>query len=317
MNYDIKCPILKKINEYHSKYEQTQIIINDKEIVVTKCFRGNSRCIVYICGFDDYFYHYHVVEEYLDLDFIAIDLPGFGKNKGYEFDNHLENMELLCDCLSKTIKLYCSKFEIVDILGFSMGGNIALYYVWSAERNYELFLPRKLLLLSPLVNFYIEWPGIAILATLLSRICYLFSNRIDLHYSYFDKETEDMLELEDIYSSEKLNKYEIEDFDINRIGGYHIKPFSNGTVVTVLNNINTMVNSTGITTETICLSSNKYGNEPLKEDPAVNPEDIKYYLEKICENLILNQVECGHQPLRQPYYTPVTFIDVCNFIFEK
>lgn len=317
MQCEIKCPILKKICETDPIYDQRKTTIKNKEIITTTCFRNNKRCIIYICGFDDYFYYHHVVEEYPDLDFIAIDLPGFGYNKGYYFDNHLTEMDLLCECISETIKIYCSSYENVSLMGFSMGGHVSLYYTWLAERNTNLFLPDELLLISPLVNFYTRYPVLFFIGAILSRISYLISSQINMRPSYFDIENNDMLELEDIYSSEKLSKYEIDDFDVNSIGGYHPKPFSNGTIVTVLNNMNKMINSNGIATKTICVCSTEFGNEPLKQDCAVHPDDILSYIDKICTNVKIQQFECGHQPLKQPFYTGISFIDVCNCLFDK
>lgn len=314
---EIRCPILKKVCEINPIYRQWKFCIRNKEIIVTTCYRGNNKCIIYLSGYDDCWYYHHVAEEYQDLDFISIDCEGFGVNKGYTYDNHLIYMNEICECISETIFKCCFNFENVYMMGFSMGGHIALYYTWLAERNEHLFLPKKLLLLSPLVNFYTEYPFIVSIGILLSRITYLFSSQIDLHSSYFDIEINDMLELEDIYSNEKLKKYEIDDFDISSIGGYHSKPFLNGTIVTVLNNMNTMLASNGILTETICVCSNKYGNEPLKEDNILNPEDIKKYLGIICNKLKLKQFDCGHNPLRQPYFTSVSFVDICNYLFEK
>ena len=114
---EIICPILKKVNEYKEIYKQWKLNIKDKEIIVTTCFRRNKRCIVYIPGFDDYFFYHHVAEEYPDIDFISVDLPGFGNNKGQSFDNHLGNMNELCEFISETIKKCCLDFEIIDILG--------------------------------------------------------------------------------------------------------------------------------------------------------------------------------------------------------
>ena len=312
----IECPIISKICEVNPIYEQRIHMIDDSRVVVTSCKRGNSRCIVYIPGYDDYFYYHHVVEEYPELDFISIDIPGFGYNKFRVFDNHITEMRQICRFISEIMFIYDVDYMQVDILGFSMGGQIALYYVWYSER-YSVYKFSNLLLSNPLLNFYTESSIVWFLAVFISRITYLFSNKINIRPRSLKYKSDDLFELEDIYQKNiNLKKYEITNFDVNQIGGTHDKPFSNGTLVTIMNNMSSILYSSGIMTNTICVCSKKFGNEPLKEDNVCNPADIFEILPKICKNYKIYPFECGHQPFKQPYYAKCNFIEICNQLFE-
>lgn len=319
MDRTIPCPIISKICETNPIYDQKVYTFNNEKIIVTSCLRGNKRCVVYIPGYDDYFYYHHIVEEYPDIDFMSIDIPGFGYNKGYYFDNHLADMGTLCAYISCALEIYESKtpHDRVDILGFSMGGQIALYYVWLSEHTNGLFKFDNLLLSNPLLNFYIDSVLIRYAAVFISRIIYLFSNKINIRPSLLEYETEYLYELEDIFSSEKLKKYGVKNFDVWKVGGNFPKPFSNGTMVTVMNNMCTMINSTGITTRTICIYSSSFGNTQLKQDNVVNPADIESNLPKICKNYKLCKFEMGHSPFRQPFFAEVNYVDICNVLFER
>lgn len=319
MNKLASCPIMSKVCKVTPIYTQNEHFFDDVKIIVTSCFRNNERCIVYIPGYDDYFYHHHVVSEYPNIDFMSIDIPGFGYNKGYPFDNHLENISKLCLYISKAIIYYLDKFPHmnVDILGFSMGGHIAMCYVWLSERVNYLFRFRKLLLTNPLTCFHIKNNIVTFLAEFISRVTYLFSSTINIKPTVFGYEIEDYLEMENIYENELLKQYHIDDFNTFKIGGEDSKPFSNGTMVTIVNNVKEMINSDGIKTPTLCICSEKFGSDPLKKDGVCDPVDTVEYLPKICKNLRIEQFECGHQPFRQPYYAKVNFVMICDVLFEE
>jgi len=312
---EIKCPILSKVNQVKKLYKQKTILFNDKKVVITSVNRNNDRCIIYLPGFDDYFYHHHVVEEYQNIDFISLDIPGFGFNKGHDFDNHLQNMDTICYYISETTKHFC-KYKTIDLMGFSTGGHIATYYVWKSEQDNTLFRFRKLLLISPLLNIYLESTWSLYLGIFVSRLTYAFSSRINIRSDAWEYESYDYPELKNIYSSEKLKKYKIKDFNIFKVGGHFRKPISNGTIVTILNNIQQIIKGNKITTPIICVCSTSYGPNYLTQDSYCHHQDITTILHKISDNYQLKKFECGHQPLKQPFFTDVSFIDICNFIFE-
>lgn len=315
----IPCPIISKICETNPIYKQKVYSFNGEKIIVTECLRGNKRCIVYIPGYDDYFYYHHIVEEYPHIDFISVDIPGFGYNKGYYFDNHLADMGTLCAYISYTLEIYKAKYnhDRIDILGFSMGGQIALYYVWLSEHTNGLFKFDTLLLSNPLLNFFTESVIIKYAAIFISRITYLFSNKLNIRPSLLEYEVDYLYELEDIYSNSKLKKYKVENFDVWKVGGSHQKPFSNGTMVTVMNNMCTMINSSGVATRTICVCSSSFGDGQLKQDNVVNPMDTEENLPKICKNYKIKKFQCGHQPFKQPFYAETNYIDICDVLFER
>jgi alpha-beta hydrolase superfamily lysophospholipase len=315
MEMEIECPILSKINETNPIYKQKILRIANNDIIVTTAFRGNRRCIVYIPGYDDHWYLHHVFEEYPHLDFISIDIPGFGFNKNRYFDNHLENMQLICHFISEATRQCCAH-EIVDCLGFSLGGHISLYYTWTSEFNKRLFKFNKLLLVSPLVNIYCDSTLALYLGIFVSRVTYAFTNKLNVRYDAGEYEYRDYPELKNIYESEKLKKYNVTDFNIYKIGGKFSKPISNGTVVTILNNINEIKKGYKIQTPVICVCSSSYGPNELTQDNVCHHQDITDYLDEICRNHVIHKFKCGHHPLRQPFFTDVSFVDICNKLFE-
>ena len=46
----------------------------------------STKVIYYFCGYNDYFYHYHMLEKGFDI--VVIDIPGFGFNKKYDIDDN-------------------------------------------------------------------------------------------------------------------------------------------------------------------------------------------------------------------------------------
>lgn len=312
------CPIMSKIFEQDIFYDQHDFYDGEDKIIVTTHLNNNKRCVVYISGYDDYFYHHNVVEYYPYIDFISIDVPGFGYNKGYSHDNNILNINKMCGNISSVLndQRYNLKDKDVDIIGFSMGGHIAMCYVWLSERSEDMFKFRKLLLMNPLFDFKTESQILTKIAVFLSRLTYFFTNSLNIIPESLEYNHSDFLELENIYNSEKLRYYNVDNFDTSKLSVEHKKPFYNGTLVKVLKNISIMIESENIQTETICILSKKYGDEPLLEDNICDPEDSLLFLPKICNDIRIKQFECGHQPFRQPFFTKVNFIDLCDYIFE-
>ena len=71
---------------YHDKIQRhyvrtVELIAGKNKSVLLTEFRKNKdrqaeRVLCYVCGYDDYFYHFHLFD--FDLDVVVIDIPGFG-----------------------------------------------------------------------------------------------------------------------------------------------------------------------------------------------------------------------------------------------
>lgn len=313
----LKCPIMSQVSKFDLLYKQTTHNINGEKVIVTTHLNDNDRIIVYLPGYDDYFYYHHIVNQYKHIDFMSIDLTGFGYNKGYKYDNHITNINDMCFMISNILILYSDVFKgkKVDLLGFSMGGHIAICYVFLSESFDFMFKFNKLLLTNPLVYIRVNYSIITYIAVFISRISFIFSPTLNIRPTYLESEYSDSMELEDIYSSETLKYLNIKNFDTCQISGKNPE-FYNGTMVSVLNSVQTLCRSTGINTKCICVCSKEYGNEPLKKDSVCNPDDTVYYLPKFCNNLTIRRFETGHNIFRQPPTATVNYIEICNYLFD-
>lgn len=226
-------------------------------------------------------------------------------------------MDVICKIISEITSMYCVNFKTVDMLGFSMGGHISIYYTYFTYGDDCYFNFNKLLLINPLTNLYLPYPILVNFVYLYCLFTFLISPNIDIQTKYYEFECQNLLELEDIYSHEKLKKYCIDDFDVEKIGGYSKKQFTNGNVINIFKNIKEITSSkTKINKEIICILSESYGNEPLKQDNVCNPADTEYFLQNHCENFKIHKFECGHNALKQPFYSEVNFIEISKKLFE-
>lgn len=313
-----KCPIMSKVCKIDLLYEQNKHEIDNKTVIVTTHFNNNKRIIVYLPGFDDYFYYANIVDQYKYIDFISIDLPGFGYNKGYTYDNHISNINDMCFTISNVMTLYTEFFvgKDVDILGFSMGGHIAMCYVWLSETFKFMFPFRRLLLSNPLLHFRIDYHFLSTIAVMISRVTYAFSSTWNIKPTYLESVYEDNMELENIYSKQSLKHYNIDNFNTCELAGVKPKEFYNGTMVSVLNSVQNLCMSDGIKTRCICVCSKSFGNEPLKQDSICDPDDTCYYLPKICTDFSIKKFEMGHNAFKQPFYANTNYIEICNYLFQ-
>jgi alpha-beta hydrolase superfamily lysophospholipase len=175
----------------------------------------STKVIYYFCGYNDYFFHYHMLKE--DFDIVVIDIPGFGFNK--EYDHH-NNMNIYSegkffnyyDDISQIVKKLNSVFEILAndpnfnfkniytnhyIYGHSTGGHIILSYI-SESKNPPITFNR-ILLNSPLTRFYFPPIKVPVLNFNLDfnnflyysiKILGLFSKNIDLQAIFFGKNSD-------------------------------------------------------------------------------------------------------------------------------
>jgi len=75
-------------------YVQTvELVIDANTSVLLTEFRKNKSkradtVMIYFCGFDDYFYHFHLFKyDKKEFDVIVVDIHGFGYNKRYPANN--------------------------------------------------------------------------------------------------------------------------------------------------------------------------------------------------------------------------------------
>jgi hypothetical protein len=159
---DLQCVILN--NTVDLKYKQLKIKFNNFDIFITysineKIEQKNKKAIIYLPGARYYWFYHHVRIKYPDCDFFSIDLPGFGFNSDYKTNtyklngqtikNNYFDIDILIEILNITLITFNKQHKLLpksyefnfinykerNILGFSTGGFIGLYYSWTRERN--------------------------------------------------------------------------------------------------------------------------------------------------------------------------------------
>lgn len=114
---------------------------------------GNRKCVLYIHGYIDYFFHPHVGEQFNshDFDFYAIDLRKYGRSlMEHQHPNYCKDLEEYFEEISIAIREIQTKSNSIYLLGHSTGGLIASAYMNNgAERNQI----KGLLLNSPFLDF--------------------------------------------------------------------------------------------------------------------------------------------------------------------
>jgi alpha-beta hydrolase superfamily lysophospholipase len=126
--------------------------------------KGPKGVIYYFCGYNDYFYHYHMLNEQFDI--VAIDIPGFGFNKQYD-PNHpysdgslfnyyddvgqvVSRLDSVFSTLYSTLN-HRRKYRTHHLCGHSTGGHIVLTYVSESKMSFSF---DRIALSSPLTRFY-------------------------------------------------------------------------------------------------------------------------------------------------------------------
>lgn len=163
---------------------------------------ANNKVIYYFCGYNDYFYHYHLPLTYSDYDFVVMDIESMGYNKSYcneltgeveysakkvnyidDFDKIYEKLVIsfnkLFDEEIRNGKIYNERY----ILAHSMGAVIAMSFLSRYENyeNYEIYKNNeckmkfnKLMLNSPLLEIPIRNRLLYILFTFICKILLKF-----------------------------------------------------------------------------------------------------------------------------------------------
>ena len=289
---------------------------------------NTKRIMFYFCGYDDYFYHYHMlnqVDEKTYTDIIVIDIPGFGYNKSYIKDayneissyNYFDNTDEMCKKINDVL-IYITNSDIYKIknyeqhiiLGHSTGGHIALSYVsrYYNEDNKENhpFVIERICLNSPLTQIYFVSNIITKLIYYLSLIIGYFSKQYDLRKLLVGTTQNND------YNIKLLNKclYLINPDGSNIIDYIYKSNIGQPLLVGFINAVNKethrlIYNKNKINIKTIVICSNKYGIDATNYhmDDSTHPDYTINDIKKIIEPkyLTLCQTNTGHDVLIKPY----------------
>ncbi|WP_339919864.1 alpha/beta hydrolase [uncultured Flavobacterium sp.] len=124
-------------------------------LISSKQNLGNRKSVLYLHGYNDYFFHAHVAEKFNEnnFDFYAIDLQKYGRSLlTKQHPNYCKDIEEYFEEISIVIRQIndLSK-EPIYLLGHSTGGLTASSYMnTGAERNRI----NALILNSPFLDFY-------------------------------------------------------------------------------------------------------------------------------------------------------------------
>jgi len=154
MNYEV--------NLYKKPEEGTlRIICNEK----------NTSCLLWISGYNDYFFHYHISDVLLqnNCDVYALSLKNYNfnvagddttndiiKNKNLffcdNFNDYFDNIDKAIEVINKQ-KCYNKKY----IYGHSLGGLIAISYLHKTHDNVQNLQFNGLILNSPFFDFRLSF----------------------------------------------------------------------------------------------------------------------------------------------------------------
>lgn len=359
---NIKCPILTNINNVDKKKTYKQYLLDFPEdkfntIITTKIGESiNKKSIIYLCGFNDYFYHHHITIDYEDYDFYIVDLPGFGFNSNYEFgsyiykdsnnilykqhNNYYDNMDYLFDCLNKTMKQLKIEFKDrfdnyqndIILCGHSTGGHIAYSHIYNMIKrdNDDDFKFTKLSLNSPLTRFYLS--SNYLLDNLFHftiQILYFLGININIRTNAGKETNEKNLSLKEIYKKEPLlQKYLPENKDdIDKIFNttvvltkFYQKAYVNWIYVTEENTNKMLKDKDKLKFSTFVVTSIKHGFDIQNNDSTLDPLEIRNDLSKIFDkkSILFLELPTPHQAFLETDLDNdnVTYKDVCKFLFN-
>ena len=355
----ILCPVLN--NAKVITYEQKIIKFNKFKIILTYSLnkeKHNDKVIVFFPGYNNYFYYHNIRLLYPDYDFFSLDIPGYGfngSNPDYPYEhngikvqpNYFDNVDNICDMINTTLStnyteendnINIKKYSKKYLLGFSTGGFIATYYVWKCDtKNNDYFKFDKLLLISPLVGYYINKNYvISSLINVVISFISLFNHKQNLKGDIGKQSpASDKLKtiLSSIYSHMSVN-------NINNINHYiNTTNFDNilsktrsgaysGWINNINNSVSLMVKSKKkITTNVklVCSLKHKIGNE-FNADEFIMPDFIINNLNNIIDKnkFSYKHFDCCHDAMIQPFsnyfqniidieeITNISFIEIMN-----
>lgn len=154
---------------YYVGNKKTKIVINFKKN------KNNKKAIIWIPGYNDYFYHYHISEKLPNLDFYAINLRNCGYSKEKDcIPHYCSNLEEYFEELDFLFEnLINNNYEEVILYGHSTGGLIAIIY-YNYNKKKKLNKINKLILNSPFLYLKLD----CISNFILNYIIYYISDYI-------------------------------------------------------------------------------------------------------------------------------------------
>ena len=143
--------IASEINKFKSDY----VKINNCDFL--KCdykkIEGNKKCIVWIPGRNDYFYHYHITNYLVGYDIYAIMLRNSHAKRNDVFHHIDEITDYFCE-IDKLYDFYnLNNYDEIILYGHSTGGLICILYENYNKKNKIT----KLVLNSPFLKFTRHW----------------------------------------------------------------------------------------------------------------------------------------------------------------
>lgn len=152
------------ITEYQL-FKKKYLSINDHEYVYVNYKKklSNKKCIIWVPGRNDYFYHYHFTNLYPDYDIYALTL----RNNHYrrkDVYNHIDDVKQHKEEIDTVYEYFkINNYEEVILYGHSTGGLICILYNDLNKKNKI----SKMILNSPFLkfkrhwieNFFLNWIG--------------------------------------------------------------------------------------------------------------------------------------------------------------
>lgn len=124
-------------------------------LISSKHNLGNRKSVLYIHGYNDYFFQTHVAEKFNEnnFDFYALDLRKYGRSLlKQQHPNYCKDIEEYFEEISIAIReIYTLNKEPISLLGHSTGGLIASSYMNSGSERSHI---SALILNSPFLDFY-------------------------------------------------------------------------------------------------------------------------------------------------------------------
>jgi len=138
-----------------SKFSSKFVEINKTEYlkIEYKIIKNNKKCILWIPGRNDYFYHYHFSSYFNDYDIYAVM---FRNNHSRRLDviHHIDDItEYFLEIDQIYDKYNINNYDEVILYGHSTGGLISILYQQNNKKNKI----SKLILNSPFLKFKRHW----------------------------------------------------------------------------------------------------------------------------------------------------------------
>ena len=298
----------------------------------------NRKAIIYFTGIHSYFLYHYIRLQYLDYDFYIVDIPSFGFNNNYKYNNitipnsYFDDENLLNEYLYTTFNYLYKKYNLnnsnydeINLLGFSAGGLIILNFMSEYEKkpiNNLTF--NKILLESPLTHLYFISNTITTLYKYLSYFIGFFSNYFNLS-PYTGQNSNESITfnkcLDNIYSNLNLNiNKDIYQIDLNYMPDINQPKYTGWLNCCDRIYKKLYYSQSKINTTVYCALSTEYTSNATyySGDLYVNPDYIINDINKICKVYKLKQFISQHELLLKPFNVNnnLSCIDIIKFFLN-